>query len=143
MFGSAAHAGGTGCGRPVGPGVPQVRSTKERGVSMESFDILVIGAGIAGASVAAQLAPRARVAVLEREPQPGYHATGRSAALFSECYGNEPAQAWCTRRTSSTVARSTRSTAVATSRSSGIASHGSLGVSSAGDSSSLPASGLK
>lgn len=60
---------------------------------MESFDVLVIGAGIAGASVAAQLAPRLRVAVLEREAQPGYHATGRSAALFSECYGNEPVRA--------------------------------------------------
>jgi D-arginine dehydrogenase len=62
-------------------------------MSMESFDVLVIGAGIAGASVAAQLAPRARVAVLEREAQPGYHATGRSAALFSACYGNEPVRA--------------------------------------------------
>lgn len=54
------------------------------------FDILVIGAGIAGASVAHFLAPHARVALIEREPQPGYHTTGRSAAMFMESYG--PAQ---------------------------------------------------
>ena len=54
----------------------------------EHFDIIVIGAGIAGASVAAELAKKRRVAVLEREDFPGYHSTGRSAALFSEIYGN-------------------------------------------------------
>ncbi len=53
-----------------------------------SFDVLVIGAGIAGASVAARLAPHRRVAVLEREPMPGYHTTSRSAAFFTESYGN-------------------------------------------------------
>ena len=51
------------------------------------FDVLVIGAGIAGASVAHFLAPHARVAVLEREAMPGYHTTGRSAAMFMESYG--------------------------------------------------------
>jgi len=51
-------------------------------------DFIVVGAGIAGASVAAHLAPRARVAIVEREDQPGYHTTGRSAALFSAIYGN-------------------------------------------------------
>jgi D-arginine dehydrogenase len=51
-------------------------------------DVLVIGAGIAGASVAAELAPRRRVVVIEMEDQPGYHTTGRSAAVFAECYGN-------------------------------------------------------
>jgi D-arginine dehydrogenase len=50
-------------------------------------DFAVIGAGIAGASVAYQLAPHARVALLERESQPGYHSTGRSAAMFIETYG--------------------------------------------------------
>ena len=54
------------------------------------FDVLVIGAGIAGASVAHFLAPYARVGLLERESQPGYHTTGRSAAMFMESYG--PAQ---------------------------------------------------
>ena len=51
------------------------------------FDVLVIGAGIAGASLAHFLAPHARVALLEREAQPGYHTTGRSAAMFMESYG--------------------------------------------------------
>jgi D-arginine dehydrogenase len=51
-------------------------------------DILVIGAGIAGASVADALAPSARVVVLEQEERAGLHSTGRSAALFSETYGN-------------------------------------------------------
>jgi len=46
-------------------------------------DVLVIGAGIAGASVAAELSRAASVVVLEMESQPGYHTTGRSAALFS------------------------------------------------------------
>ncbi len=50
-------------------------------------DIVVIGAGIAGTSVAYWLAPHARVLLLERESQPGYHSTGRSAALFMESYG--------------------------------------------------------
>ena len=58
-----------------------------------SFDIVVIGAGIAGASVAAELARTHRVAILEREEFPGYHSTGRSAALFSEIYGNSVVRA--------------------------------------------------
>lgn len=49
--------------------------------------IIVIGAGIAGASVAAELASQARVLLLEREDRPGYHTTGRSAALFTIAYG--------------------------------------------------------
>ncbi len=51
------------------------------------YDVIVIGAGIAGASVAAELAASARVLVLEREEQPGYHTTGRSAALYTATYG--------------------------------------------------------
>jgi D-arginine dehydrogenase len=54
-------------------------------------DIVVIGAGMAGASAAAHLAAaHATVIVLEAEDQPGYHSTGRSAALFSESYGPPP-----------------------------------------------------
>ncbi|QBF33075.1 FAD-binding oxidoreductase [Thalassococcus sp. S3] len=50
-------------------------------------DILVIGGGIAGLSAAARLAPHASVTVLEAETALGYHASGRSAALFEEHYG--------------------------------------------------------
>jgi D-arginine dehydrogenase len=56
-------------------------------------DFLVVGAGIAGASVAYWLAPHARVTLLERESQPGYHSTGRSAALFMESYGTPQVRA--------------------------------------------------
>lgn len=50
-------------------------------------DWIVVGAGIAGASLAFRLAPHGRVVVVEREAQPGYHSTGRSAALYLESYG--------------------------------------------------------
>jgi len=53
----------------------------------QDFDFAVIGAGIAGASVAHALAPHGRVAIVERESQPGYHSTGRSAAVFAPSYG--------------------------------------------------------
>jgi D-arginine dehydrogenase len=59
----------------------------------ETADFIVIGAGIGGASVAYWLAQRARVVVLEREAQPGYHSTGRSAALFMESYGPDQVRA--------------------------------------------------
>jgi len=50
-------------------------------------DFLIIGGGIAGASAGHWLAPHGRVVLLERESQPGYHTTGRSAALFIASYG--------------------------------------------------------
>ena len=59
----------------------------------DSFDFVVIGAGMAGASVAAGLAARARVLLLEMERQPGYHTTGRSAAVFAPIYGPQPIRA--------------------------------------------------
>ncbi|HMN21606.1 MAG TPA: FAD-binding oxidoreductase [Ottowia sp.] len=50
--------------------------------------ILVIGAGIAGASLAWRLASAGMpVTLVERETQPGMHSTGRSAAMFMESYG--------------------------------------------------------
>ena len=58
-----------------------------------SADFLVVGAGIAAASIGAWLAPRGRVVLLERESQPGYHSTGRSAALFMESYGTPQVRA--------------------------------------------------
>lgn len=54
---------------------------------MAEFDIAIVGAGIAGASLAAECAGHARVLLLEAEDTPGYHTTGRSAAFWEECYG--------------------------------------------------------
>lgn len=52
-----------------------------------SFDIAIVGAGMAGASLAAEIGDRARVLLIEAESAAGYHATGRSAAFWSETYG--------------------------------------------------------
>jgi D-arginine dehydrogenase len=53
-----------------------------------TYDFVVIGAGIAGASAGYALAEHGSVVVLEREDQPGYHSTGRSAAQYTALYGN-------------------------------------------------------
>ena len=50
-------------------------------------DVAIVGAGIAGASLAAEIAGHASVLLLEAEDRPGYHSTGRSAAFWSESYG--------------------------------------------------------
>ena len=55
--------------------------------AMERCDFLVVGAGMAGASAAFWLAERGRVVVLEQEDVPGYHSTGRSAAMYMQTYG--------------------------------------------------------
>lgn len=57
-----------------------------------STDVLIVGAGIAGASLAAALAPHRRVLLIEAEDAPGYHATGRSAAFWHETYGGAGVQ---------------------------------------------------
>lgn len=54
---------------------------------MHQTDFLILGAGIAGASIGHFLAPHGRCVMLERESQPGYHSTGRSAAQFIASYG--------------------------------------------------------
>ena len=59
----------------------------------QAADFVIIGGGIAGASVGYFLAPHGRVVLLERESQPGYHSTGRSAALFLESYGTPQVRA--------------------------------------------------
>lgn len=56
-------------------------------------DVLVLGAGIAGAAAGYFLSRSARVTVLEQEDAPGRHSTGRSAALFSEYFGSPVVQA--------------------------------------------------
>lgn len=58
-----------------------------------SCDFIVVGGGIAAASVGYWLAAHGRVTLLEREDQPGYHSTGRSAAQFMESYGTPQARA--------------------------------------------------
>jgi D-arginine dehydrogenase len=69
------------------------RWNQSQGFRMQTTDVLIVGAGMAGASAAYFLAPHRRVLLLEREPQPGYHATGRSAAMYSETYGNATVRA--------------------------------------------------
>jgi D-arginine dehydrogenase len=64
------------------------RRIPDKNMEHQDFDVVVVGAGMAGASAAAEIARTRRVVLLERESQPGYHSTGRSAALFSETYGN-------------------------------------------------------
>lgn len=51
------------------------------------YDAVIVGAGMAGASLGAELAGHMSVLVVEAEAQPGYHATGRSVAFWSESYG--------------------------------------------------------
>jgi D-arginine dehydrogenase len=56
------------------------------------YDIAIVGAGMAGASLAAELAGEGRIALLEAESALGYHATGRSAAFWTESYGGPGVQ---------------------------------------------------
>ncbi len=70
--------------------VPLVMAWCSMSGTPRNCDILVVGGGIAGASAAAALAGAgAYVILLEMEPQPGYHTTGRSAATFVSSYGND------------------------------------------------------
>lgn len=57
-----------------------------------AFDAIIIGAGIAGATAAAHLSAGRRVALLEAEEVAGYHATGRSAAIWIRNYGSPDAR---------------------------------------------------
>lgn len=57
------------------------------GPAQADYDALIVGGGIAGASLGANLAPRLRVAVIEAESECGRHSTGRSAAFWLESYG--------------------------------------------------------
>jgi D-arginine dehydrogenase len=56
---------------------------------MTDFDVLIVGGGIAGASLGAEIAGRRRTLIIEAEDQCGYHSTGRSAAFWLESYGGE------------------------------------------------------
>ncbi len=57
-------------------------------------DFLVVGAGISGAAAAYELAPHGKVIVLEAESAPGYHSTGRSAALYTKNFGSPTVRAF-------------------------------------------------
>ena len=59
---------------------------------MTDYDIIIIGGGMAGASLGAEVAAHARVLVLEMEEIPGYHATGRSVSFWQESYGGPAVQ---------------------------------------------------
>jgi D-arginine dehydrogenase len=61
-------------------------------MEIQTVEAIVIGAGMAGATAAAHLAPRFRVALLEAEESAGYHATGRSAAIWIRNYGSPDAR---------------------------------------------------
>ena len=54
---------------------------------MMSYDVLVIGGGIAGVSIGYELADDRSVGLVEMEPTLAYHTTGRSVATFLESYG--------------------------------------------------------
>lgn len=54
---------------------------------MSDFDVLIVGGGIAGASLGAEVAGHRSVLLVEAEAQCGFHSTGRSAAFWLESYG--------------------------------------------------------
>ena len=54
---------------------------------MSDFDVIIVGGGIAGASLGAEIAAKRRTLIIEAESQCAYHATGRSAAFYLESYG--------------------------------------------------------
>lgn len=62
-------------------------------MSAQVFDVLVIGAGVTGLAAAAALSEHGRVAVLEKEAHHSHHATGRSAAILVDSYGDAAVQA--------------------------------------------------
>src|SRR5215470_19007531 len=59
----------------------------------KNYDFIIVGAGIAGTSVAYELSKSATVCLIEAEARPGLHATGRSAALFAPSYGGREIRA--------------------------------------------------
>src|SRR3546814_7920702 len=87
------RAGGATC-------IPGVRRYAARMTSAppSATDVLIVGAGIAGAGLAAMLAPHRRVTIIEAEEAPGVHATGSSAAFCHETYGGDGVQPLSTDR---------------------------------------------
>jgi D-arginine dehydrogenase len=54
---------------------------------MNHFDVVIVGGGIAGASLGAEIAGTRQTLIIEAEEHCGYHSTGRSAAFWLESYG--------------------------------------------------------
>src|SRR5436190_10721782 len=54
---------------------------------MSDFDVIIVGGGIAGTSLGAEIATKRRTLIIEAEDQCGYHTTGRSAAFWLAHYG--------------------------------------------------------
>lgn len=73
-----------------------VASVGRENVAVERFDVVVIGGGMAGVSLAYEVSAHQRVALLEMESALAYHTTGRSAAMFLESYGGEAVRALTT-----------------------------------------------
>src|SRR6187402_3582318 len=95
---AGSGAGFSGCAikpdrRPRPPRARPAQENAAMSATSHDCDFLIVGAGIAGASIGHFLAPHGRTVVLERERQPGYHSTGRSAALFLESYGTAQVRA--------------------------------------------------
>lgn len=63
---------------------------------MDTYDLIVVGGGIAGVSIGFELAADRRVLVIDAEPTLAYHTTGRSAAMFLETYGGPAIRALTT-----------------------------------------------
>lgn len=59
----------------------------------DGYDFIIVGGGIAGVSAGYFLAPHSRVLLLERESALAYHTTGRSAAIYTQAYGNAAVRA--------------------------------------------------
>src|SRR5690349_18383715 len=54
---------------------------------MSDFDVIIVGGGIAGASLGPEIAGERKTPIIEAEDHCGYHSTGRSAAFYLESYG--------------------------------------------------------
>lgn len=59
----------------------------------KTYDVVIVGGGIAGISLAYRIAPHRSVLIVEQESQPAYHTSGRSAAMYMESYGTEQVRA--------------------------------------------------
>src|SRR5215218_474882 len=69
------------------------RKGRKRLADTITTDVAIVGAGIAGAGLAADLAGDFDIVLVEQESRPGYHSTGRSAAIFIQNYGNQAIRA--------------------------------------------------